>query len=119
MPKIIKDKDEEEEENQFEEDDDEELLIEEELPPAPVREKRRPMVAQRRRIIPNRESAPKENREVEKPRFIVFNQAQRIGIADAETGEVIAEGELLVPHILAKMMGNQELILNNLGSMID
>lgn len=52
-------------------------------------------------------------------RYVAFNQPQRMGIADSETGEVIAEGEQAIHQALAKIMSQQEDILNNLGSMIE
>lgn len=52
-------------------------------------------------------------------RYAVFNQPQRVGIADNETGEVIAEGEFSILQMLAKISGQLENIENNLGSMME
>jgi|TARA_R100000750_G_scaffold3588_1_gene2932 hypothetical protein len=51
-------------------------------------------------------------------RYAAFNQAQRMGIIDSETNEVIAEGEFAIFQALAKIISEIEEIRNNLGSMI-
>lgn len=62
---------------------------------------------------------PKPKPKVPAQRYVAFNQAQRMGIADNETGEVVAEGEFSILQALAKMMGQLENIENNLGSMME
>lgn len=52
------------------------------------------------------------------PRFGVFIQPPRTGIADSETGEIVGEGDTAVLQILANILERLERIENNLGSML-
>lgn len=59
----------------------------------------------------------KEKQEEIRERYVVFKQLPRIGIADAESKEVIAEGEEVVLEALAKILGALERIEARIGSL--
>ena len=66
-----------------------------------------------------------EEEEIEKPkdkkvkkRYVVFEQAQRLGIVDAEAKEVIAEGEYGVLEALANILERLERMEATIGSLV-
>lgn len=61
--------------------------------------------------------AVKKPEEVKK-RYGVFVHAERIGIADRETGEIVSEGTTAVLDVLAEILERLERIETNLGSMM-
>lgn len=54
-----------------------------------------------------------------KKRFAVFAQAQRLGIVDAETQEVLAEGEYGVLEALANVLERLERMEATIGSLVE
>jgi len=62
------------------------------------------------------EKKPKGAKKVKK-RFAVFAQAQRLGIVDAETEEVLAEGEYATLEILANILERLERMETTIGSL--
>ncbi|GAH06420.1 unnamed protein product [marine sediment metagenome] len=52
-------------------------------------------------------------------RYVMFNLPERTGIMDAETKEVIGEGESVVPQVLTNILERLERIENNLGSLME
>lgn len=71
---------------------------------------------EKRKLAPKK--AAKKSPEP-KRRFTVFSQPPRLGIADAETGEVIGEGETAILEILANILERLERMETNLGSMME
>lgn len=113
MPKRIVYDDEDEtgdEEEEIEEGEDEEF--EEDIP----KKKGRPKRFQKK---PQPQKEPEPEPKEPPKRFIAFSTPQRIGIADAETNEVIAEGEFAVLQAMANMLERLERIENSLGSMME
>lgn len=115
----------EEEESEFEEDDgsdedtdepasDDEDTDEDEEEEQPRRKKLVPASRLSKKL---RRKVPEEAKI--KARFVTFNQPPRIGIADGETGEVVGEGELMIPQVLANILATLERIENVLGSMVE
>ena len=54
-----------------------------------------------------------------KKRFTIFAQQQRIGIVDAETNDIIAEGEYAVLEVLANILERLERIEATIGSLVE
>lgn len=125
MPKKIEpEEDEEFDEDQFEEDEE----------PIVKGRGRPPMKKELPKSYRAEEEEPEEEAElddkplrqkmmVKKPiakpsrdRYVAFAYPNRIGIADAETNEVIAEGDYALLQVLAKILGKLEMIENQIGS---
>jgi len=60
----------------------------------------------------------KKKKEEPKVRYQPFVQQQRIGIADSETGEVVAEGEVAVLQTLAEILNRLERIEFTIGGFL-
>jgi hypothetical protein len=101
MPRKIA-KEEEYELEEEDEDDEEEL----EVPEPPVRAKKKTVSKK-----PQKPTEPKR-------RYQAFFNPQRIGVADAETGEIVGEGEYAVYQVLADILERLERIENSIGSML-
>jgi len=58
--------------------------------------------------------------KVIRKRYVVFSQNPRLGIADGESGEVIAEGDVnaIVLETLASILERLERIETNIGSFV-
>lgn len=115
MPKKVKsydDDEEDEDDEEYEDDvDDEELEKEEKKGrgrPSPIREKEK--------VIPPRPA--RHPGQTPKKRYMVMNMPPRVGIVDAETNEVIAEGELGIHMALADIIERLERIESNQGNMM-
>jgi len=89
-------------------EDEEDVEFPEDLPP-----KRKKLMKKPKRLPTHQKP------ETPKARFIAFSTSQRIGIADAETNEVIAEGEFAVLQVLANMLERLERIENSIGAMME
>ena len=53
-----------------------------------------------------------------KKRFAIFAQQQRLGIVDAETNDIIAEGEYAVLEVLANILERLERMEATIGSLV-
>jgi len=118
MPKKVKkyveeEDDDEEEEFEDEEDEDEELEKEEVARGIAQKTiKRKPGRPPKAPI----QTAPTQEA---KKRYIAFAQPARVGVADAETGEVVGEGETAVFDILADVLERLERIENTQGNLLE
>ena len=105
MPKKIeRDEEDEELEEELEEEEEE---FEEDLPPMKKKPKKlRPKI---------NKPQPKEPKQ----RYVAFNIPPRMGIMDAETNEVVAEGEFAMLQAQANMIERLERIENSIGSIME
>lgn len=108
MPKKIKIEEEHEEfdEDSFEEDE-EEVEEEEEV----VEEVEKP--------VKKKIKLKKKVEEEVKVRYTAFANPQRYGIVDAETEEVVAEGEHAILQSLANIIERLERIENTIGNVME
>ncbi len=114
MPKKIEPEIESEEEEEFEEDEEEEDE-EDELEVEPPKKKKLGRIPAKMPVKKKIREEPEEP----KKRYTAFSNPQRAGIADAETGEVLAEGEYGVYQALADIIERLERIENSVGSMLE
>jgi len=115
MPKKVKYEDEEEEDELDEEED--ELDEDEELEKEELERQKQPVKKRTRTPQVQQTSQPTE--PTTKKRYISFAQPSRIGVADAETGEVVGEGETAIFDILANVLERLERIENTQGNMLE
>lgn len=116
MPKKIEELDDEEDE----EFDPEEFDEEESQPVVPIRgrpKKELPVPIREERPIAQKIEPPRPRPKIMKDRYVAFVNPLRAGIADAETNEILAEGDFAVLQILANIMGRLERIENVIGSL--
>jgi hypothetical protein len=106
MPKkVVEEDDFDEEEEEFEEDEEDNKPIKFETRGGPKKVKK---------PEPKKEPSPAKQK-----RFAVFANPQRVGIVDAETQEVIAEGDYAILQVLADILERLESIENSVGSMLE
>ena len=104
MPRLVKEEDLEEEDSD-EEEDEEESQFEED---SPVKRRANPIPI-KKKIIKREEQKPKR-------RFVVF-APQQVAIGDAETGEVVGQGDYIIIQTLANILERLERIEDNIGSL--
>lgn len=52
-------------------------------------------------------------------RYMAFNVPQRVGVADSETNEILAEGEMGIYEMLAKIYSKQEKLELQIGQIME
>lgn len=105
MPKLITEEDFEDEDSDEEEDDEEESQFEEDSP----KKRRVNQTLVKKKIIKKEEPKTKK-------RFVVF-APQQVAIGDAETGEVVGQGDYIIIQTLANILERLERIEDNIGSL--
>jgi hypothetical protein len=114
MPKKIYGKEEDlEEDLEEEEEEEEEEEFPEDLTPIKKNTKGSPLARDIKKPIMVK---PKPKGQ---PRFVAFSIPQRVGIADSESDEVIAEGEFSVLQAMSNIIERLERIENTLGAMLE
>jgi len=116
MPKkiIYDEPEEDEEEEEVDDEDDEEYL--EDIPKKTAKP-RFNLPKPKAKEKPN--PKPKEELETPKRRYVAFSTPQRVGIMDAETNEVIAEGEFALLQSNADILERLERIENLIGATME
>lgn len=71
------------------------------------------------KIVPKKASIVKKAPAKKIQRYSAFQFPTRIGIADAETGEVLVEGELAIYQSLAKIISDLEEIKRRIGKIME
>jgi len=105
MPKKIYEPEEDLELDEEEEEEDDEEFPEE-LPPA-------------KKNVGKMPKTVKQIKAKATPRFVAFNVPNRSGIADAETDEVLAEGEYWLQQAIANIIERLERIENTQGAILE
>ena len=120
MPKQIEEDYSEEQEAEYLDDDD--LEVEEEkkiIRGKPTAKKVAPKTAQSPQTTQVKKPVAKEAPIQMKKRFVAFLNPQQVGIMDAETQEVVGEGEYALLQCMANVIERLERIENQLGSMME